>query len=114
MSWNVAVGRAGNGTRREIRGGDPEALLPRERDNEGRRRLGRVAAAAVLAVAAWLIAFVTWSSEPAGYDFVAFYAAARLVATGAASSLTDAGALLAMEHAALPERTILLNNPNPP
>jgi len=57
---------------------------------------------------------VTWSTEPAGYDFVAFYAAARLVATGAASSVTDANALLAMEHAALPERTILLNNPNPP
>jgi hypothetical protein len=57
---------------------------------------------------------VTWSSEPAGYDFVAFYAAARLVATGAASSVTDADALLAMEHAALPERTILLNDPNPP
>jgi hypothetical protein len=70
--------------------------------------------AAVLAVAAWLIAFVTWSTEPAGYDFVALYAAARLVATGAASSVTDADALLAMEHAALPQRTIFLNNPNPP
>jgi hypothetical protein len=65
-------------------------------------------------VAAWLIAFVTWSIEPAGYDFVAFYAAARLVATGAASSVTDANALLAMEHAALPQRTIFLNDPNPP
>jgi hypothetical protein len=68
----------------------------------------------VLAAAAWLIAFVTWSVEPAGYDFVALYAAARLVATGAASSVTDADALLAMEHAAIPERTIFLNNPNPP
>lgn len=28
--------------------------------------------------------------------------------------MTDADALLAMEHAALPERTILLNDPNPP
>ncbi len=36
------------------------------------------------------------------------------MATGAASSVTDADALLAMEHATLPERTILLNNPNPP
>ncbi len=70
--------------------------------------------AAVLAAAAWFIAFVTWSTEPAGYDFVALYAAARLVATGAASSVTDADALLAMEHAAIPERTIFLNNPNPP
>ena len=57
---------------------------------------------------------MTWSSEPAGYDFVALYAAARLVATGAAASVTDANALLAMEHATLPERTILLNDPNPP
>ena len=70
--------------------------------------------AAVLAAAAWLIAFATWSTQPAGYDFVALYAAARLVATGAPSSVTDASALLAMEHAALPERTIFLNNPNPP
>ena len=57
---------------------------------------------------------MTWSIEPAGYDFVALYAAARLVATGAASSVTDADTLLRMEHATLPERTILLNNPNPP
>src|SRR5213593_772842 len=112
--WNVAVGRPGNGTRREVGGGDPEALLPRDRDHEPRRRLARVAAAAVLAAAAWLIAFLTWSIEPAGYDFVALYASARLVATGAASAVTDADALLGMEHATLPERTILLNNPNPP
>jgi uncharacterized membrane protein YbaN (DUF454 family) len=108
------VGRSGNGTRREIGGGDPEALLPRDRDDDPRGRIARIAAAAVLAAAAWLIAFITWSSEPAGYDFVALYAAARLVATGAASSVTDADALLAMEHAALPQRTILLNDPNPP
>ena len=57
---------------------------------------------------------MTWSTEPAGYDFVALYSAARLVATGAASSVTDASALLAMEQATLPERTILLNDPNPP
>ena len=63
---------------------------------------------------AWLIAFFTWSSEPAGFDFVALYSAARLVATGSASSVTDADALLAMEHATLPERTVLLNDPNPP
>src|SRR3989475_3095981 len=112
--WNVAVGRPGNGTRREVGGGDPEALLPRDRDQNARRSLARVTTAAVLAAAAWLIAFVSWSIEPAGYDFVALYAAARLVATGAATSVTDADALLRMEHATLPERTILLNNPNPP
>src|SRR2546428_12657425 len=112
--WNVAVGRPGNGTRREVGGGDPEALLPRDRDHNARRTLARVTAAAVLAAAAWLIAFVTWSIEPAGYDFVALYAAARLVATGAATSVTDADPLLRMEHATLPARPILLHNPNPP
>jgi uncharacterized membrane protein YbaN (DUF454 family) len=45
---------------------------------------------------------------------VALYSAARLVASGAPSAVTDADALLAMEHATLPERTILLNDPNPP
>jgi glycosyl transferase family 87 len=67
-----------------------------------------------LAAAAWLIAFVTWSIEPAGYDFVAFYAAARLVATGHASSVADPEALLAMEHAALPQLTILRPDANLP
>jgi hypothetical protein len=73
-----------------------------------------VAGVALCAAAAWLIAFVTWSAQPAGYDFIALYAAARLVATGHAASVTDADALLAMEHATLPERVILLNDPNPP
>ena len=67
-----------------------------------------------MAAAAWLIAFVTWSIEPAGYDFVAFYAAARLAATGHASSVADPEALLAMEHAAVPQRTILLPDANLP
>jgi multidrug transporter EmrE-like cation transporter len=66
------------------------------------------------AIAAWLIAFFTWSTQPAAYDFVALYAAARLVATGQAASVTDPEALLAMEHATLPARTILLNDPNAP
>ena len=45
---------------------------------------------------------MTWSSEPAGFDFVALYAAARLVATGHGPLVTDPAALLAAEHAALP------------
>jgi glycosyl transferase family 87 len=36
------------------------------------------------------------------------------VATGRAGSVTDPDALLAAEHAAVPARTILLNDPNPP
>src|SRR5437867_4522409 len=79
--WNVAVGRARNGTQREVGGGDPEARLPRDRDHDLPRRLARVAAAIVLAAAAWLIAFLTWSLEPSAYDFVALYTSARLVAS---------------------------------
>src|SRR2546423_11418491 len=100
--WNVAMGRSGNGTRGQIGGGDPEALLPRDRYHEPRRRLARIAVVAVLAAASWLIAFVTWSTEPAGYDFVALYAAARLVATGHGAQVTDPAALFAVENAALP------------
>lgn len=70
--------------------------------------------AAVLAAAAWLIAFATWSVEPAGYDFVAFYSAARLVATGHGSSATDPSALLAMEHATLPQMDLLRPDANVP
>src|SRR2546423_1917608 len=100
--WNVAMGRSGNGSRGQIGGGDPEALLPGDRYHEPRRRLARIAVVAVLAAASWLIAFVTWSTEPAGYDFVALYAAARLVATGHGAQVTDPAALFAAEDAAPP------------
>ena len=53
-------------------------------------------------------------TQPAGFDFIALYAGARLVATGQGHLVTDADALLAMERAVQPERTILLNNPNVP
>jgi glycosyl transferase family 87 len=96
------VGRPGNGSQRQVGGGDPEALLPRNRHNDGRGRLAHLGLAAVIAAAAWLIAFATWSAEPAGYDFVALYAAARLVATGQGSLVTDPAALFAAENAALP------------
>jgi len=57
---------------------------------------------------------VTQRSEPAGFDFIAIYASARLVATGNGGAVTDRDAIFAMEHATLPERTVFLNNPNPP
>lgn len=73
-------------------------------------------ALAILAVcaAAWLIGWVTQRSSPAGFDFIAIYASARLVATGNGGAVTDRDAIFAVEHATLPERTIFLNNPNPP
>jgi len=80
------VGRAGNGSR----------------DHDTGRRVAPIALAALVIAVAWLIAFVSWSAEPAGYDFVALYAAARLVATGHGSQVTDPAALFATENAALP------------
>lgn len=68
----------------------------------------------VICAAAWLIGWVTQRSSPAGFDFIAIYASARLVATGNPAAVTDRDAIFAMEHATLPERTIFLNNPNPP
>ncbi|HEX4744437.1 MAG TPA: glycosyltransferase 87 family protein [Candidatus Limnocylindria bacterium] len=53
-------------------------------------------------------------TQPAAFDFVALYAGARLVATGQGHLVTDGDALLAMERAAQPDRTVLLNNPNVP
>jgi len=68
----------------------------------------------VVCAASWAIAFATWSVSPASYDFVALYSSARLVATGRAAEVTDRQAILRMEHETRPERTIFLNNPNPP
>jgi len=76
--------------------------------------LRRAAAVLVVCAAAWLIGWVTQRSEPAGFDFIAIYASARLVATGNAAAVTDRDAIFAIEHATLPERTVFLNNPNPP
>ncbi|MGH2491022.1 MAG: hypothetical protein ACRDF9_05885, partial [Candidatus Limnocylindria bacterium] len=67
-----------------------------------------------MCAAAWAIAFATWSVSPASFDFVALYSSARLVATGRASEVTDRNAILRMENETRPERTLFLNNPNPP
>lgn len=74
----------------------------------------RAAAVAATCVAAWAIAFATWSSRPAGFDFVALYASARLVATGHPADVVRRAALMAAEHDALPAREVFLNDPNPP
>ena len=76
--------------------------------------LRRTPAILAICAAAWLIGWVTQRSSPAGFDFIAIYASARLVATGNPGAVTDREAIFAVEHATLPERTIFLNNPNPP
>lgn len=68
----------------------------------------------VLCATAWSIAYTTWAASPASYDFVALYASARLVALGRPADVTDRHAIEAMEHEIRPERTLFLNNPNPP
>ncbi len=67
-----------------------------------------------MCAAAWLIGWVTQRSAPAGFDFIAIYASARLVATGSPAAVVDREAIFAVERATLPERDIFLNNPNPP
>jgi len=74
----------------------------------------RVLAILVLCAAAWLIGWVTQRSEPAGFDFIAIYASARLVATGNPAGVVDREAIFAVERATLSERTIFANNANPP
>jgi hypothetical protein len=76
--------------------------------------LRRAPAILAICAAAWLIGWVTQRSSPAGFDFIAIYASARLVATGNPGAVTDREAIFAVEQATLPERTIFLNNPNPP
>lgn len=68
----------------------------------------------MLATVAWTVAFLAHGREPAAFDFVALYAAARLVATGRGGLVTDGDALLMVEREAQPARDILLNNPNVP
>jgi hypothetical protein len=76
--------------------------------------LRRAPVVLVVCAAAWAIAFATWSVSPASFDFVALYSSARLVATGRATEVTDRNAILRMENETRPERTLFLNNPNPP
>ena len=76
--------------------------------------LRRAPAILAICAAAWLIGWVTQRAAPAGFDFIAIYASARLVATGNPGAVTDRDAIFAVEHATLPERTVFLNNPNPP
>jgi hypothetical protein len=71
-----------------------------------------------LAVAVALIAFVVAALSGAvdlqAHDFVAIYAAARLVALGRGPEILDPNAILQMEHAVQPARDLLLPWVHPP
>lgn len=71
-----------------------------------------------LAVAVALIAFavgaVSGAVDLQAHDFVAIYAAARLVALGRGAEILDPAAILEMENAALPARDLLLPWVHPP
>src|SRR2546425_9824222 len=108
------MGCAGDGAPGPLGERDPHPLLPGHRAHEHRRRVTRVARGLVLALAAWLVAFAVHTAEPAGYDFIALYATARLVATGHGGEGTDPAAPFALEPPILSERTGLLLHPNVP
>ena len=71
-----------------------------------------------LAIAVALIAFavgtVSGAIDLQAHDFVAIYAAARLVALGRGPEILDPAAILEMEHAAQPARDLLLPWVHPP
>lgn len=71
-----------------------------------------------LAVAVALIAFaigaVSGAIDVQAHDFIAIYAAARLVALGRGADILDPAAILEMEHAAQPARDVLLPWVHPP
>ena len=71
-----------------------------------------------LAVAVALIAFavgaVSGAIDLQAHDFIAIYAAARLVALGRGGEILDPAAILEMEHAAQPARDLLLPWVHPP
>lgn len=74
---------------------------------------GMALAIAVSAVAA-VAAVVAAADFQASLDFIALYAAARLVLEGRGADVLDPAAILAAEHAAAPERAALLPFVHPP
>lgn len=72
----------------------------------------------LLAAAVTLVAFgvgsVSGAIDIQAHDFIAIYAAARLVALGRGPEILDPAAILAMEHAAQPARDLLLPWVHPP
>ncbi len=91
-------------------------LSRRERGGHGRRYYGAVRLMLAIAVAliALVVAALSGAIDVQAHDFVAIYAAARLVALGRGPEILDPNAILQMEHAAQPARDLLLPWVHPP
>ncbi len=74
----------------------------------------RLILATLVALTAFVVAFLSGALDLQAHDFVAIYAAARLVALGRGSEILDPNAILQMEHAAEPARDLLLPWVHPP
>ena len=74
----------------------------------------RLTLAAAVALIAFAVGAVSGALDLQAHDFVAIYAAARLVALGRGTEILDPAAILEMEHAALPSRDLLLPWVHPP
>lgn len=74
----------------------------------------RLTLAVAVALIAFAIASLSGAIDLQAHDFVAIYAAARLVALGRGPEILDPNAILQMEHAAQPTRDLLLPWVHPP
>lgn len=74
----------------------------------------RLTLATCVALIAFAVGTVSGAIDLQAHDFVAIYAAARLVALGRGAEILDPNAILAMEHAAQPARDLLLPWVHPP
>jgi hypothetical protein len=74
----------------------------------------RLTLAAFVALIAFAVGTVSGAIDLQAHDFVAIYAAARLVALGRGAEILDPSAILQVEHAAQPARDVLLPWVHPP
>ena len=74
----------------------------------------RLTLAIAVALIAFAVGLISGAVDLQAHDFVAIYAAARLVALGRGAEILDPAAILAMEHAAQPARDVLLPWVHPP
>lgn len=74
----------------------------------------RLTLAICVALIAFAVGTISGATTLQAHDFVAIYAAARLVALGRGAEILDPAAILQVEHAALPARDVLLPWVHPP
>jgi hypothetical protein len=77
-------------------------------------RTVRLLLALVVALIAFVVGSLSGAIDVQAHDFVAIYAAARLVALGRGAEILDPDAILRMEHAVQPTRDLLLPWVHPP